>query len=107
LGILVISEWIVKEGKQQEFMEVWQKFLDYYDRNAEEWQKMKLIKLYSRNFGGTYGAYVELNEYDSLSDYEELMAIGMSDEEWVGLFEEFVKLIENGSITSKVLNHIA
>jgi hypothetical protein len=39
--------------------------------------------------------------------YEELMAMGMTDEEWVGMFGEFVELIENGSITSRVLNKVA
>jgi len=31
-------------------------------------EENEAVKLYSRSFGGTYGAFVELNEYDSLSD---------------------------------------
>jgi hypothetical protein len=106
MGILVVSEMVVKEGKNEEFIAVTKKFMDYYERNSEKWEKMKSIKFYSRTLGGTYGAYVELNEYDSLSDYEDIWEIALNDQEWMSLYEEFMVLIENGSVTSKVLNFV-
>lgn len=42
MTVLVISEWVVKEGKQEEFMALWQRFIDYYEKYSEKWKKMKL-----------------------------------------------------------------
>jgi len=53
-------------------------------------------------FGGTYGAYVMLTEYNSLADFEKLNNRVMKDPAFMKLYQEVMLLIDPVTYTCNV-----
>jgi len=102
MTILVVSAWAIKPEKQDEFTQLWQKYLKYKKENPETFKELKSLKLFTQTFGGIYGAYVELGEYNSLADYEKLQARIMKDKGYAKLLQEFLLIVDPATVTSNV-----
>lgn len=105
MAIFVLETFAVKPEKQSELMPSWKKFLKYAKDNPKMF-KFKSGKLFTQMFGGVYGTYVSLFEYDSLADLEKEMTAAMKDEKLVKLMQEFMLLIIPNTYTSNVLNFV-
>jgi len=106
MTILVVSTWVVKPEKQEEFMQLWQRHLKYRKENPEMFKELKSFKLFTQTFGGISGAYVELVEYNSLADYEKLIAKISKDKGFMKMLQEFILLIDPDTLSENVWNAI-
>jgi len=102
MTILVFETWVVKPEKQAEFTKWWQRYLKYIKDNPKLFKEVKWTKSYTQMLGGTYGARVELAEYDSLADYEKLFTRLMKDPGFMKMFQDAMLLIDPTTYTSNV-----
>jgi hypothetical protein len=86
---LGVSTRVAKPERQADFMRFWTRCVDYMRRNPEMFRKVKSLKLCTQVFGGVSGAYVEMVEFESLTDQETLEKRLLQNEEAKRLFQEF------------------
>ena len=101
MTILEVETFVVKPEKQGEVMALWQKALKYMKENPEK-MKAKSTKIFTQVFGGTFGAYVGMSEYDSIADWEKEYATMMQDETQLKLFQEFQTFIVPGTFSINI-----
>ena len=75
-------------------------------KNKKMFKELKSLKLFTQMFGGVYGAYVELGEYDSVADCDKLFVNLLKDEEWKKLYQKFISLIETGTYSISIWNAV-
>ena len=102
MTIVVQDMWVVKPEKQQEFTKLWKRYQKYAKDNPKLFKEMKSNKTYTQMFGGTYGAYISLSEYNSLADMEKLNNRTMKDPALMKLYNEMMLLIDPTTYTSNV-----
>jgi len=87
MTVLIVETYVVKPGKQREFMSLLQRILKYKKENPERFKEMKSKKIFSQVFGGISGGYIEMNEFDSMADAEKYMARILKDEGFMKLYQ--------------------
>jgi len=102
MTIVVAETFVVKPEKQAEFTKLWKRYLKYLKDNLKLFKEMKWNKSFTQMFGGTYGAHVELTEFNSLADCEKLNNRLMKDPEIMKLSQEMMLLIDPVTYTSNV-----
>jgi hypothetical protein len=103
MTILEVETFVAKPGKEGEVMALWQKALKYMKDHPEK-TKAKSTKIFTQVFGGTFGAYVMMSEYDSIADWEKEYATMMQDETQMKLMEEAMALIVPGTFSINILS---
>jgi len=106
MGVVMVNTWVIKPEKQAEFKQMWKRYLKYVKENPEKFKELKSIKLFTQTFGGIYGAYVELVEYENLADYEKLIVRILKDEGFMKIFQELMLLMEPGTFSLNVWNSV-
>jgi hypothetical protein len=101
--ILEVETFVVKPEKEGEVMALWQKSLKYMKDNPEK-IKAKSTKIFTQVFGGTFGAYVGMSEYDSIADWEKEYATMMQDETYMKLMQEAMALMVPGTFSINILS---
>ena len=105
MAIFYVETYMVKPEKQADFMPLWKKFLKYAKDNPKMF-KYKSGKVFTKMFGGVYGTYVSITEYDSLADLEKEMATAMKDERGLKLMQDFMALVVPGTYKAKIWNFV-
>ena len=105
MTILEVETFVVKPEKQGEVMALWQKVLKYIKENPEK-VKAKSTKIFTQVFGGTFGGYVGMSEYDSIADWEKEYATMMQDETYKKFHQEAMALIVPGTFSINILSAI-
>jgi len=105
MAIFYVETFMVKPEKQNEFMPTWKKFLKYAKDNPKMF-KFKSGKVFTQMFGGVYGTYVSITEYDSLADLEKEMATTMKDEKLMKMMQEFMAFIVPNTYTANIWNFV-
>jgi hypothetical protein len=103
MTILEVETFVVKPEKQGEVMALWQRMLKYMKEHPEK-VKAKSTKIFTQVFGGTFGAYVGMSEYDSIADWEKEYANMMQDETYMKLFQEAMAVIVPGTFSINILS---
>lgn len=102
MAVFRVETYVVKPEKQEQFMQLGDRFLKYLKENPETFKEVKSVKLFSHMFGGTYGAYVEMWEYDSLTEYAESWAKLESDKGFRKLVQDLMPLIDPATLSINV-----
>lgn len=102
MTIVVQETFVVKPEKQAEFTKLWKRYFKYVKDNPKLFKEMKWSKSFTQMFGGTYGAHVELMEFNSLADMEKLNNRTMKDPGLMKLYHEMMLLIDPVTYTSNV-----
>jgi hypothetical protein len=103
MTILEVETFVVKPEKQGEVMALWQKALKYMKENPEK-VKAKSTKVFTQVFGGAFGGYVIMSEYDSMADWEKEYAAMMQDETQMKLHQEAQTLMVPGTFSINILS---
>ena len=103
MTILEVETFVVKPEKQGEVMALYQKMLKYMKEHPEK-TKAKSSKIFTQVFGGTFGAYVSMSEYDSMADWEKEYATMMQDETLMKFYQEAMAMIVPGTFTISILS---
>ena len=101
--VFMVETYVVKPEKQGEVMALWQKALKYMKDHPEK-TKAKSTKIFTQVFGGNFGAFVSMSEYDSIADWEKEYAIMMQDEAYMKLFQESMAFMVPGTFSINILS---
>jgi len=102
MTVFEVGQWMVKPEKQEEFTKLLKRMLKYMKDNPKMFKEVKSLKIFTQTFGGIYGAYVELVEFDSLADYERSNKRMQKDEALAKMNKEFMLLIEPTTLSSNL-----
>jgi len=102
MTIVTVDTWVIKPEKQAEFTKLWKRYLKYFKENPKLFKEMKWNKTFTQMFGGTYGAYISLSEFNSLADMEKLNKRTMKDPTLMKLNQEMMPLIDPTTYTTNV-----
>lgn len=86
---------------------MWQRYLEYIKKNPQKFKEMKSLKLFSQRFGGVAGAYIFMEEYASLAEYEKLFGrLMFKDEGFMKIYQEFMPLIDPATYSENMWNFV-
>jgi hypothetical protein len=94
MTVFSVGTYLVKREKRQEFLSFQQRWLKYVKDNPETFKELKSVKLFSQDLGGTLGEYIEMWEFDSLTEYAKSSEKFNSDKGYVEFAEEWYRLTE-------------
>jgi len=101
MGVFVVWKWVAKAEKLKEHNLWMQKYLKWIKEPPIS-KEVKSIKIYTQTFGGIYGSYVELIEFDNLAGWEKVQARLLKDEEYLEILQEFLQVIEPAELCIEV-----
>jgi len=104
MAVIVVWKWVVKPEKQAEHNRMMQRYLKWIKANPIK--EVKSMKVFNQTFGGIYGSYVELLEYDSLADYEKVQARLLKDKEYMEMLQELLLVSEPSELCIDVWNAV-
>jgi len=104
MTIVVVWKWVVKPEKQEAHNRMMQRYLKWIKKTPIK--ELKSIKIFTQTFGGAYGSYVTLLEYDSLADYEKSAARLFKDKEYMEIMQEFILVTEPAELCIDVWNTV-
>ncbi|NLE05596.1 MAG: hypothetical protein GX638_12455 [Crenarchaeota archaeon] len=82
MPILMFEEYVIKSDKLNEFGVFLKKYLVWLEKKRPIlYKEVKSHKLLSQMFGGNFGKYIEIWEYDNLADCEKCLNRLMTDNE--------------------------
>lgn len=90
MTIFVVETYVVKPEKLSEFAaykEKWKKFF------AKWLKEVKSYKMFTQLFGGNWGGYVEMWEFENLADCEMFFNRVMQSDYTTKLYPEFASLV--------------
>jgi hypothetical protein len=94
MTVFIVGTYFVKPEKRQEFMSFWQRFLKYVKGNPETCKEIRSLKLLTQMYGGTYGGFVEMWEFDSLTEFAKHIEKWFVDKGLMKIEEEWSRLTE-------------
>jgi len=100
----VVWKWVVKPEKQEAHNRMMKRYLKWIKETPIK--ELKSIKIFTQTFGGAYGSYVTLLEYDNLADYEKSAARLLKDKEYMEIMQEFILVTEPAELCIDVWNTV-
>ena len=104
MTIVVVWKWVVKPEKREEHDHMMERYFKWIKANPIK--EVKSMKVFTQMFGGIYGSYFELLEFDSLADYERVQARLLKDKEYMEMLQEWMRLIEPAELCAEVWNTV-
>jgi len=104
MTIVMVWKWVVKPEKRVEHDRMMEKYFKWLKANPIK--EVKSIKIFTQTFGGIYGSYFELLEFDSFADYEKVYARLLKDKEYMELLQELTLVSEPAQLCIDVWNTI-
>jgi len=106
MAIFMLEQYVIKSDKMNEFTVFLKKYLPWIQkRRADLYKEVKSHKMISQMFGGNFGKYMEIWEYESLADCEKCFSRLMQDKELMTeIFPEFASYFAPATHTIEIWN---
>jgi hypothetical protein len=106
MSLFIVDMYVVKPEKQREFLEYIQRFHKHRNENPEKFKECKSWKIFRQAFGSISGAYIEMMEFDNMTDAEKWGARMREDEMMMKFRKQFMPLIEPASHSMNIWNSV-
>jgi len=103
--VVVVWKWVVRAEKQEEHDRMMKKYLKWIKEPPIP-KELKSVKFFHQTFGGAYGSWIELIEYETLAAYEKANERNLKDKEYMELLQEFLSVIEPAELRVEVWNSV-
>jgi len=70
MTIFLVETYVVKPEKLAEFTAYRKKLSQWMKEHSELFKEVKSYRMFTQRFGGIYGGYVEMWEFENLADFE-------------------------------------
>lgn len=100
MTVLLVERWIVRPECQAEHAELWRSFREHIRRNPDLFKEIRSMRFYDQTFGTPSGAFVQVVEFDSLADKENLDKRLANDEESSRFHKELMKLKDPATVSA-------
>ena len=95
MSILLVETYVVRAEKQAEFTPLLHEFLKYKEDHAQLFDGLKSWKLYKQDSGQPATPYMEIWEFESLAQREEVRSRIHADEGMKRIIAQFHQLLES------------
>jgi hypothetical protein len=106
MTIFTVETWIVKPDKLGEFTAVLKKFETWMKKHPELLKEVKSVKVFSHMFGGNWGGYIMMTEYENFAEIEKSMNKSEKSDFMTTLYPEFASLLVPGSYSTNIWNSV-
>jgi hypothetical protein len=107
MSIFLVETYVVKAEKRIEFTPLLNEFLSYKEKHSQLFQGLKSWKLYKQDYGGISGLYIEMWEFESLSDLEKINTRIFEDEGMKKIGADFHQLVEPATFSANLWKPVA
>jgi hypothetical protein len=102
MSIFIVETYVVKPEKNNEFLPALNEFLTFKESHPELFDGVRSWKLFRQEFGGIAGMYIEMWEYESMSEMERVNTIILSNDDMKRISQGFRQLIEASSFSTSI-----
>jgi hypothetical protein len=103
MSIFMVETYVIKPEKQAEFTAYKKKWKKFFAKWLKE---LKSYKMFAQLFGGNYGGYVEMWEFESMADCEKFFNRVMHSDYTTKLQPEFLALVVPGAYSMSIWNPV-
>ena len=102
MSIINAVTFVVRPEKQNKATQLLKELKEHFFSNKEVYKEIKSMNLFTQLYGGTYGTYVDLEEYDSFAACEEAQKTMYKDEVIMKIYRELIELVEPSTYSINV-----
>ena len=103
MTIFMVETYVTKPGKPGEFTAFYKKFTEWSNKHPDLFKEVKSHKLFSHMFGGKWGGYVDMWEFENMADLEKCMSRQFQDKEMMTTFNpEFTSFVLPGTYSVEI-----
>lgn len=107
MSIFLVETYLAKHERQTEFQKLLKEFLRFKKENPRIFEGLKSWKLLQQEYGGVGNLYIEMWEFENLSEMEKCNARIFAHKEMKRINAEFHGLIDHASFARYIWNTIA
>lgn len=74
MTVFKVETYVIKPEKQEEYRTTMKKWAAYIKKNKEKCKELRSWKLFSQIISSNAGGYVEMSEFENLTDYEKFIS---------------------------------
>lgn len=94
MAFVNIGTYSVKQERRGEFLALMGRISEHMRNNPEVFKSIKGHKLYSTEFGGPYGEFIDMWEFENWNEYDEYLKTYGTDKVWAGLWGEVMGMVD-------------
>ena len=102
MSVLVVETWVVRAEKLDDFEPALQEFVDYKDGHPEVFEGVRSWRLWKQEFGGVSDMYIEMWEYENLTEMERIDRQVFADEGMKKVAKGFHQLVEPATFSASI-----
>ena len=106
MTIFMVETYVIKPEKQAEFTAFLKKFFAYKEKHPQLFKEMKSFKIFAHLFGGNWGGYTEMSEFENLTDFEKWINRLMQSDFMTTLYPEFNALVAPATDSMSIWNPV-
>ena len=107
MSIFVVETYVVKSEKRDDFTPALNEFLEFKKTHTELFKGLKSWKLHKQGYGSISGMYIEMWEYEDMSDMVTISSRIFSDDVMKKISKGFHKLVEPATFSTSIWNSVA
>ena len=102
MSVFLVSYYVVKPEKLEEYRAMYRRWREYKKKNPEEVRELRSSKILTQTFGDIYGKYMEIHEFDSMADYERYVERATKNKEHSQIFENQMLCFVPGTVSNSI-----
>ena len=102
MSIFNVVTFVVRPEKQNKATQLLKELKEHFFNKKEVYKEIKSMNFFTQLYGGTYGTYVDLEEYDSFEACEEAQKTMEKDEVVMKIYQELIELLEPSTYSINV-----
>ena len=102
MSVIVVESYVVRAEKREEFEPALKEFIDFKERNKDLFAGLKSWRLMKQNFGAIGGMYIEMWEYENITDMDKISNRIFSDDNMKKIQKGFHLLVEPTSFSTSL-----
>jgi len=107
MTIFLVETYVIKPERQADFTAYKKKESQWMKKHPEMFKEVKSYKMFTQLFGGNWGGYVEMWEFENLADFEKCNNRQMqSDYIMTKLYPELASLVVPATYSLSVWNPV-
>ncbi len=106
MSIFLVSTYVVKPDRLEEYKEMMRRWLKFKKENPEEVREIKSSRVFTQTFGDIYGKYMEIHEFENMADYEGYYNKAFKNEEHRKIFENQMLLFVPETVSMSIWNPV-
>jgi antibiotic biosynthesis monooxygenase (ABM) superfamily enzyme len=106
MTVFMVETYVIKPDKLEEFTALLKKFETYMKKHPDLFKEMKSHKIFSQLFGGNWGGYVEMTEFENLTSFEKWMKRIMQSDYMKTIYPQFMSLEVSGTHSMNIWNSV-